>query len=59
VGHRIRVNHYHNLAATEARLGRLLERFDFSSLGDVLDGLEASGQLSPYRFPEGNDTLSV
>ena len=25
----------------------------------VLDGLDASGHLSTYRFPEGNDRLSV
>ncbi len=56
---RVRVNHYHNLAATEARLRGLLERFEFNSLGDVLDGLEASGRLSPYRFPEGTEGLSV
>ncbi len=56
---RVRVNHYHNLDATEARLGGLLERFDFNALGDVLDGLDASGRLSSYRFPEGSDRLSV
>ena len=59
VSRRIRINHYHNLDATEARLARLLERFEFQSLGDVLDGLEASGRLSAYRFPEGSDRLSV
>lgn len=59
VSRRIRVNHYHNLHATEARLAGLLERFEFRSLGDVLDGLEASGRLSAYRFPEGSDRLSV
>ncbi len=58
VGRRIRVNHYHNLHATEARLGGLLERFDFDSLGAVLDGLDAGGRLSRYRFPEGSDMLS-
>jgi polysaccharide deacetylase family protein (PEP-CTERM system associated) len=59
VSRRVHVNHYHNLDATEARLAGLLERFEFSSLGDVLDGLDATGQIPPYRFPEGNDTLSV
>jgi hypothetical protein len=59
VSRRIRVNHYHNLGATEARLRALLERFEFDSLGDVLDGLDASGRLSSYRFPEGSDRLSV
>ena len=58
VSRRVRINHYHNLDATEARLGGLLERFEFSSLGDVLDGLDASGRLSAYRFPEGIDMLS-
>ena len=58
VSRRIRINHYHNLDATEARLGGLLERFEFNSLGVVLDGLDASGQLSAYRFPEGIDMLS-
>jgi len=59
VSRRIRISHYHNLHATEARLAGLLERFEFQPLGDVLDGLDASGQLSPYRFPEGTDRLSV
>jgi polysaccharide deacetylase family protein (PEP-CTERM system associated) len=59
VSRRVRVNHYHNLGATEARLSGLLERFEFNSLSDVLDGLDASGRLSPYRFPEGSDRLSV
>ena len=59
VGLRVRVNHYHNLDATAARLGALLERFEFDSLGGVLDGLEASGQLAPYRFPEGSARLSI
>jgi polysaccharide deacetylase family protein (PEP-CTERM system associated) len=58
VSRRVRVNHYHNLDATEARLGGLLERFEFNSMGDVLDGLDASGRLSSYRFPEGRDRLS-
>jgi hypothetical protein len=53
VSTRVRVNHYHNLGATEARLRGLLERFEFNALGDVLDGLEAAGRLAPYRIPEG------
>ncbi|HXV36765.1 MAG TPA: XrtA system polysaccharide deacetylase [Myxococcota bacterium] len=53
VSARVRVNHYHNLGATEGRLRGLLERFEFNSLGDVLDGLEAAGRLAPYRIPEG------
>jgi len=59
VSRRVQINHYHNLDATEARLGGLLERFEFNSLGDVLDGLDASGRLLPYRFPEGSGRLSV
>jgi len=59
VSRRVRVNHYHNLDAAEARLRGLLERFEFHSLGDVLDELDASGRLSSYRFPEGSDRLSV
>jgi len=58
VNPRVRVNHYHNLHATEARLSGLLERFEFNSLGDVLDGLETAGHLKPHRFPEGS-ALSV
>jgi hypothetical protein len=58
VSRRVRVNHYHNLDATEARLSGLLERFEFNALGDVLDGLETSGRLKPYRFPEGSHGLS-
>ena len=59
VSRRVQVNHYYNLDAMEARLGGLLERFAFSPLGEVLDGLDASGQLSSYRFPEGSGRLSV
>jgi len=42
---RIRVNHYSNLGRTEARLRRLLERFRFAPMGEVLDRLEARGRL--------------
>ncbi len=61
VNRRIRVNHYHNLDATEARLRGLLERFEFNSLGDVLDGLEAAGRLAPYSIsiPEGTAARSA
>jgi polysaccharide deacetylase family protein (PEP-CTERM system associated) len=59
VSRRVRVNHYHNLDATEARLRGLLERFEFNALGDVLDRLESSGRLRPYRYPEGSNGLSV
>jgi polysaccharide deacetylase family protein (PEP-CTERM system associated) len=59
VSRRVRINHYHNLDATEARLRGLLERFEFDALSGVLDGLEASGRLTPYRLPEGSRGLSV
>jgi hypothetical protein len=59
VSRRVRVNHYHNLDATEARLRGLLERFEFNAMGHVLDGLETSGRLKPYRFPKGSNGLSV
>jgi polysaccharide deacetylase family protein (PEP-CTERM system associated) len=39
------VNHYHNLHRTEGRLRRLLERFRFAPLGEVLDRLAAGGRL--------------
>jgi len=45
VGWLVRVNHYHNLHRTEGRLRRLLERFRFAPLGDVLAQLEAQGRL--------------
>lgn len=45
VGWVVRVNHYHNLDRTEARLARLLEQYRFRPMGEVLDELEAHGQL--------------
>jgi polysaccharide deacetylase family protein (PEP-CTERM system associated) len=45
VGWKVRLNHYHNLARTEPRLRRLLERHRFAPLGEVLAELEAAGQL--------------
>jgi polysaccharide deacetylase family protein (PEP-CTERM system associated) len=45
VGWRVRVNHYHNLGRTESRLQRLLERFRFAPMGEVLDALETRGRL--------------
>jgi polysaccharide deacetylase family protein (PEP-CTERM system associated) len=41
----VRVNHYHNLSRTEARLARLLEQHRFRPMGEVLDELEAQGRL--------------
>ena len=48
----VRVNHYHNLHRTEARLRRLLERFRFAPLGEVLDRLEAQGRLPDLDLSE-------
>jgi polysaccharide deacetylase family protein (PEP-CTERM system associated) len=48
----VRVNHYHNLHRTEARLRRLLERFRFAPLGEVLDRLEAQGRLPDLDLPQ-------
>jgi polysaccharide deacetylase family protein (PEP-CTERM system associated) len=48
VGLKVRVNHYFNLSRTEGRLRRLLERFRFASLREVLGGLEAAGRLPVY-----------
>ncbi len=45
VGWLVRVNHYHNLHRTEARLRQLLERFRFAPMGDVLAQLEAQDRL--------------
>ncbi len=45
---KVRINHYYNLGRTEGRLRRLLERFRFTSLREVLDGLEAAGRLPVY-----------
>lgn len=47
---RVRVNHYRNLARTLPRLRSLLERFDFAPLGEVLEGLEAGGELPRYSL---------
>jgi len=41
----VRVNHYHNLARTEGRLARLLERHCFRPMSVVLDELERQGRL--------------
>jgi len=41
----VRVNHYHNLHRTEARLRRLLERFRFAPMGEILARLDAQGRL--------------
>jgi polysaccharide deacetylase family protein (PEP-CTERM system associated) len=47
----IRLNHYHNLGRTESRLRRLLERFRFAPVGEILTALEAEGRLPRVSFP--------
>jgi polysaccharide deacetylase family protein (PEP-CTERM system associated) len=46
----VRLNHYHNLHRTEARLRQLLERFRFAPLGEVLGRLEDQGRLPPLEL---------
>ena len=48
VGWKTRINHYFNLARTEDRLTRLLERFRFAPLGEVLNHMADSGELPAY-----------
>ena len=48
----MRVNHYHNLHRMESRLRRLLERFRFAPLGEVLDRLDAQGRLPDLDLSE-------
>jgi polysaccharide deacetylase family protein (PEP-CTERM system associated) len=52
VGWLVRVNHYHNLHRTEARLRQLLERFRFAPMGDVLAQLEAQDRLPGVEISE-------
>ncbi len=47
-----RVNHYHNLHRTEARLLRLLEAFEFAPLADVLADLERHGRLPRHTLSD-------
>lgn len=42
---RVRINHYYNLDRTEKKLDRLLGRFRFGSVRDVLDELDRRDQL--------------
>jgi polysaccharide deacetylase family protein (PEP-CTERM system associated) len=49
----VRVNHYHNLHRTEARLAALLERFRFAPIGRVLEALERAREL-PSRELRGD-----
>ena len=53
---KVRVNHYHNLHRTQARLVGLLEAFDFAPLADVLAGLERSGRLPTRALAEAAAT---
>ena len=49
VNWRIRLNHYFNLAHTRSRLEQLLAAFPFTTLLDVLDGLEQEAPLPRVR----------
>ena len=53
MGWLVRVNHYHNLHRTEGRLRRLLERFRFAPMGEVLARLEAQGRLPGIELADG------
>jgi polysaccharide deacetylase family protein (PEP-CTERM system associated) len=55
VGLRVRVNHYYNLRRTESRLRRLLERFGFAPMGEVLGALEQKGRLPRRAIPRRTD----
>jgi polysaccharide deacetylase family protein (PEP-CTERM system associated) len=50
VGWKVRINHYHNLARTEARLARLLREFRFRPLATVLAELESASRLPDYAL---------
>ena len=45
VSWKVRINHYHGLGSNESRLRRLLERFQFAPLGEVLDELDRLGRM--------------
>jgi hypothetical protein len=45
VGWVVRLNHYHNLSRTQARLARLLRDHPFRPMGEVLEHLESQGRL--------------
>jgi polysaccharide deacetylase family protein (PEP-CTERM system associated) len=51
-GLKTRINHYYNLGRTEGRLRRLIERFPFRPLGEVLEGLEDAGRVAAQPLPE-------
>jgi len=50
VGWRVRINHYHNLGRTQARLAGLLKAFCFRPLETVLGELESESGLPGFRF---------
>jgi polysaccharide deacetylase family protein (PEP-CTERM system associated) len=52
VGALSRFRHYNNLAKCEARLARLIERFEFTSVRQVLEDL---GQLTPAATPADSE----
>jgi polysaccharide deacetylase family protein (PEP-CTERM system associated) len=51
VGWKVRINHYHGLDRNESRLRRLLERFHFAPVGEILGQLQLLGQLPQYSLP--------
>lgn len=52
VSRRVRWNHYHGLGGMERKLGALLSRWRFTTVGAVLQGLEAAGRTPAYRLDD-------
>lgn len=52
VGWKVRVNHYYNLGGMEAKLAALLERHPFTTLADVLAGLDGGGRVPERALDE-------
>ena len=52
VGWKVRINHYHGLDRNESRLQRLLERFDFAPVGEILGHLERVAKLPRCTLAE-------
>ena len=49
---KVRINHYHGLDRNESRLQRLLERFDFAPVGEILGHLERVAKLPRCTLAE-------
>jgi polysaccharide deacetylase family protein (PEP-CTERM system associated) len=49
---KVAINHYHGLDDTEPRLRRLLDRFRFAPVGEVLARLQHLGKLPTHRLSE-------